>query len=530
MDGVNNAWKDSCRVLLGDEAGDLVTYENYLRKYTEPVFGKVSSISGKNVAVSPDFYLPGAKFIANEEVGEYERQQKALGSRIDFNSLKDLDSLVESVREKAYYCGDVVLGNSKDIELSNRCVNSSFVYKSQEVYDSKYVAYSNSIRYGEYIFGSSYPGETKFCIKGFEVIKATRCLEVVAAHNSFDCAYTGNLDYCTNCMFSFNLRNKNFFIGNNQLSKDTYTKLSEKLREDMLETLKTRKMLPSILDLVSASASEDKRKQPRPSADNASRVSVPPEAELAFQKVTGVVLGAPLKGLEKFSNWLKKYDDFVVASASALSGVPVYAPPVSFYKVFKHNFITFQEAFDHIKPVLDARYLEQPSFSAIQEKLVPLYITPEAVIGDNKNVQMAGAYGYSLNCFYGAFFNQSKNCAYCFWPRQSEYMFGSTQVFSSAFCIKCYNSANLTRCFEVSNSNNCSDCFFCHNCENLSDSMFCFNAKNLRNAVGNVELEKEEYAKIKSMFLTQVLKKIEETNRLDYSIYNIGDGKTTAVI
>ena len=73
----------------------------------------------------------------------------------------------------------------------------------------------------------------------------------------------------------------------------------------------------------------------------------------------------------------------------------------------------------------------------------------------------------------------------------------------------------------MSNSNSCTDCYFCHNCENVHESMFCFNAKNLCHAIGNRELPKEEYLRIKKLMLAEMAGKLLKNKSLEHGIYNI---------
>lgn len=62
----------------------------------------------------------------------------------------------------------------------------------------------------------------------------------------------------------------------------------------------------------------------------------------------------------------------------------------------------------------------------------------------------------------------------------------------------------------------------CHNIEDCQECMFCFNVKSLRYAIGNVEVGKERYLKIKRMVLDEISKKLEKDKNLGISIYNIG--------
>jgi hypothetical protein len=61
---------------------------------------------------------------------------------------------------------------------------------------------------------------------------------------------------------------------------------------------------------------------------------------------------------------------------------------------------------------------------------------------------------------------------------------------------------------------------FCHNCENLQNSMFCFNTKNKNYAIGNVEVGREEYMRIKKMVLDEVNAELDKTGALKRSVFS----------
>ncbi|MFH1785298.1 MAG: hypothetical protein ABH842_02630 [Candidatus Micrarchaeota archaeon] len=246
---INVAWKKTSKVLFGEELGNLGEYETWLLRYVDPFGMKKSALSGKEVIVSSEKVAPGAKFLSLDEIDQY---MNTIGKqKYDINKIKDIDSIIEAVNEKAYYIGNVVLGNSREVQVSNRCINSSFIYKTQDVYDCKFVAYSSVLRFAEYIFGGNAIGEgSKFNIKTFETYKNVRCLETIRNYVASDCYFTGSLENCTNCMFSFNQRNKSYMIGNHQFSPEEYHKLKEKLIGEMREILKARKKLPSLIDII----------------------------------------------------------------------------------------------------------------------------------------------------------------------------------------------------------------------------------------------------------------------------------------
>ena len=257
MNELERAWKNTCNVLLGGEIGELDKYQVYLSRFVDPLSTKKSALSGKQVIVSSDKLPSNARFLAQDEIAQY---LAGIGkAKFDINSIKDIDSATDTLREKAYYVGNVVLGNSQFVESANRCINSSFIYKTQDVYDCKYVAYSSTLRFAEYIFGGSAVGEgSKFNIKTFETYKNVRCMETVRNYVVSDCHFTGNLDGCTNCMFSFNQRLKSNMIGNLEFPRDEYQKLKNKLITDIRETLQSKKTIPSIIEIISDAVREAK--------------------------------------------------------------------------------------------------------------------------------------------------------------------------------------------------------------------------------------------------------------------------------
>lgn len=244
---IDGAWGKTCKALLGDEIGELGRYRNYLAKYADSMEEKKSALSGKQVMVSSGEVCEGAKFISNDECAEY-----LSGARfaLDVNEMKDADSVFGAVAGRLYYSGNLVLGNSEKVERSNRCINTFFVSESTSVYDSKYVAFSSSVRYGEYVFGSNWIGETQFAIRAFDTYKDVRHFETLRTGTSSDCYYTANLEGCSNCMFSFNLRNRSYMIGNVQLSREEYAKRKEKLLEDVRGIMAAKKSVPGIVEMI----------------------------------------------------------------------------------------------------------------------------------------------------------------------------------------------------------------------------------------------------------------------------------------
>ena len=250
---INQAWKETCRVVLGGEIGELQDYEKYLLRYVEPTQTQKSFISAKSVSLAYAPFAKSARFISYDELGLYEKYLSGPGRKLAINSIKDIDSILSAMGEAFAYCGDMHVGNCQDISQSDRCENAQVVYRSNEVYDSKFVACSSLSRFDSFVFGSSWLGESNYLIKCFYTHKLARSMETYRVLVSSDCYYSSNLEGCSDCLFSFNQRNKSRLIGNTAFPAADYAAYKAKLLGEMRDTLKRKKTLPSIISFLGGS-------------------------------------------------------------------------------------------------------------------------------------------------------------------------------------------------------------------------------------------------------------------------------------
>ena len=282
---LNNACQNTCKVLFGKEIGELMEFREYLKRYTDPIEKRKSVLSGKEVTISSKRIPKNAVVIGYEEVEVYENKtagmqldvrkfheftdscdriaghldvrkfqdlRTASGRRpLDINNIKDIDSIIETLGEKACYAGNIVLGNSGHIQSSHRCINTFYAMECQDVYDGKYVAFTTSIRSPEYSFGCCFGGEIQFCIKVLDPHKQMRCFETFHCNVVTDSYYSASLEDCSNCLFSFNQRNKHYLIGNVPLARDKYAALKSKLTKEIADDLERKKSLPSVIEIIS---------------------------------------------------------------------------------------------------------------------------------------------------------------------------------------------------------------------------------------------------------------------------------------
>ena len=70
---------------------------------------------------------------------------------LSINDCKDMDSLLVRGRERASYCGNITIGNSKFVGQSSEMSDSFYVYRSVRISGCKNVAYSQWMRLSENI-------------------------------------------------------------------------------------------------------------------------------------------------------------------------------------------------------------------------------------------------------------------------------------------------------------------------------------------------------------------------------------------
>ncbi len=519
--GVDKVWRDVAKIVLGAEVGELSEYEDWLTEFSGKLLTRKSSISGKEVSFSVPHYSKGAKIASLEEID--------LGKKFDplnINEIKDFDSIISAVKERVQYTGNVVLGNSSYVDGSSSVSNSHFIYKSSTVDGSKYVAHSTYVRFSERAIACTMLGRGNEYVIRVQMARLNkRCFEIWWSNECADCFYSAGIDGCHDCMFSFNLHSKGFRIGNCELSRDKYTKVRKHLREQMAKELETKKRLPSLFDIIGRC----KNKPPIVKSDKKYSLQAKERdkkiMEDSFTKTSSLVLGKPLSGMDNYSEWLDKniLGFFSVSSAMSKKQVLLTYYP-HFDRIPKYRMVSLDEAYaiGEQKKISESDALSI-DWNNIADKIGQVaFITSEKLEGICENLIDCPIVIDSVNCYRCSPCVEAKNCGFCFWPRNSEYIFGSHITLQSSFCLKCHNSVRLRGCFECDSCYDCSNCYYCHNCENVRDSMFCFNVKNKQYAIGNSEVGREKYLQIKKIVLDEILRQIKEAKKPKIDIYQLG--------
>ncbi|MBN2122130.1 hypothetical protein JW721_03675 [Candidatus Micrarchaeota archaeon] len=512
------AWKQTCKVLFGEELGELRDYEKWLLSNVASPREEQSSLSGRNVYLGTHDYCKG-RFIG---LGEADFNKKY--GPLSINEIKDIDSIVSAISERAFYAGNIVLGNSKFIEGCANVFECHYVYGSNNVDHAKNVAYSSNVKEAENLFGCNTIGETKFGIKNYETYKITRSFELWKSSNTSGAYFVFGLDGCSDCMFSFNLQNASYCIGNLHLGKEKYDSIKKKLLSEISGELKKKKTFPSFLDLAKESIQDSDSPIPAFSLPPAREEETDKEAiEDAFRKTTKIVLGRELSNMDSYADYFLLHTWKMDKENSCVSGRKLWVTHyASLESVPRNRLLKWDESFE-IGRRVKLEEGELDSVSSIGKNLHKIaFFCPELEAGENKNNIDTPVHGKSVNSYRSSLTGLGKNYVFSSWARRCNNVIGCTLPYLSDFAINTYYSSRITRGFEVDGSRDCMDLYFSHNCEALQEGMFCFNVKNLRRAIGNAQYSQNEYKKFKGAILEQAADELERTKSLKWDIYNIG--------
>ncbi len=520
-DQVNQKWKSTCRILLGEEIGDMEQYASWLDETRPKIIVKKSSLSGHDCIFAVPYYPNDGQFVRFEELDFSQKY-----SPLDINSIKDLDSLSNAVRERACYAGNIVLGTSQNVEESTGIVDSHYVYKSERFGFSKYIGHSNFATYCEALFAASGCGYSKYCIKPHGSYSIDRCFDVSRTDYSSDIYLSHGLSNCQHCFFCFNLKGMRHCIGNLALPPDKYKSVKDGLVEQVREELVKHKRVRLLIEIANSSEPDYTQLQAL-----AARTLIPPKEgtnikpiEEAWAQTSRLLFGRTPGTLSECVGWLSSNTPEIYHCKSVLSQKPVEVADYSYYPTFPNNRLLSMEETEHAacKLQLTTQEIQQLSMQNAGQMLSNIaYFTSEWRVGKTANIIECPLALESIDCWRNILPIRSKLCAVGYLPRNSEYLFGVNEVRESSHCVRCYQSARLTRCFECDSCRSCEDCLFCHNAEGCSNCMFCFNVKSMRYAIGNVEMKKEEYLRVKKMVLEEMSKRLEKDKSFPLSIFNI---------
>ncbi|MCX6777675.1 MAG: hypothetical protein NT157_02210 [Candidatus Micrarchaeota archaeon] len=515
-ENLNRIWHSTCKVLFGAELDELAEYEEWLAEYLPKSAVRKSHTSGKEVIVARDLYPQDARFVSADELSLNKNYA------LNINEIKDIDSIAGALREKCEYTGNRFLGNSSFVESSDIVIDSQYVYGSTNIEQSSYIYSSYMMRRGsKNVFGSGWTANGEFLLRVVAGINLHRCFESHFVSDSSDLYFCFNCDGCHDMMFSFGQKNKNRMIGNLALPKEKYAQIKAKLVSEVFEKIKKEKRFDSLYALVPDKAPAE---IPRIEMTGKKKETDMRAVEKAFASAFEVVMKRKPPGITELEEWLCR-DTIGLEEVRTPFGdetqVPLDFGIVS--EMPRRRLVTIEESFE-----LGKIALEEKSLSGLDKLVAALdkiaFFSAGYETGENWNIIKSPLILHSANVYKGYESTYSENTGLTSLSLHSKYVYGCNRIIDSQFCLKCYNSLYLARCLELDGCTNCSDSYFLHNCEGLNDAMFCFNLKGGRFKIGNTELPREKYSKVKESLIEQMASELERNKTLRWSIYDIGAG------
>ena len=499
-------FRQCCRIILGSEIGGLEDNREWLQQ-TQIPSRKLGS-----VYVSGDSYSPSAKFIPFSQI-DYSRKI----SPIPIDRLKDIESIIQALQEQFAYAGDIVLGNCSMVEKSTNITDSHYIIGCNSIWGCNNLAYSSFSKNCRYMFGTHDTANSSHMIRSISAggNGSSRVFESRIIGDCSDIYYSHSLYGCSECFFSFFQRGKRHLIGNLELSKDKYLQIKKKLLEEIVQAIKSGKH-------VSIDSMFGQRKIEKPSKGFDLEVS--PELQKAYSITSKLVLGKELD-LESSGQFLTHSLEFYDLSAelSAYSRKPILtARKYMLMDNLGGVFIGHEDELEVAEKKLTPAQAEGISLSTAEESLKGIAFASMALNVKTQGIDYPIVAFNAINSHRTIMPVFTRNTGFCFWPRNSENLFGCSVVFESSFSLRCYGSTGLKRCFEVDSSKNSFGSYYCHNVENVNDSLFCFNSKNLSNAVGNTVVGPERFKKTRAMLQEWVNDNLEKKKEVQITIFNLG--------
>ncbi|MFA6213951.1 MAG: hypothetical protein WC717_01605 [Candidatus Micrarchaeia archaeon] len=241
------------------------------------------------------------------------------------------------------------------------------------------------------------------------------------------------------------------------------------------------------------------------------------DIEQAFQATSKVLFGTEIGKLKEFEPYLQEMLLPYQMKKSCVSGKSVmvsnffYPDGAKFVSQDEISQLKFQPI--NINEIKDIDSL----FAAASERAV---FCGNKQFGRNTNVSEVDNCVDSFHIFHGHNIYNVKYGAYISHMREAEHAFGVSAFPGAIHCIRICEGVGANRCFESYYGTNLSDMYYAFNCIGCSDCIFAFNLRSKRHVIGNLELPKDEYLRLKIKLVAEMADELQRKKRL-FSVADI---------
>ncbi|SRR3989339_354378 len=241
---VDDAYRETCRILFGMETGSLKEIEEWMKTGVPLPSPVKSAITGKEVWITPPPILMNQGFDKSRIVS-FDESDK-ITTPFNSNELNDIElkKMKKILKPVAYYIGNFRYGNYRNVENSSGGGAGQNIYYCDDAFHGiKNVAYCSSVIQCQYTFGSFHSPYSSFCIHIYHSAKLTRCFEMDGCTDCMDSMFCHNSEGLRDCLFCFNAKNLQYAVGNVVVGKAEYERIKKILVEYIVNELKEKKKL-----------------------------------------------------------------------------------------------------------------------------------------------------------------------------------------------------------------------------------------------------------------------------------------------
>ncbi|MFH1470942.1 MAG: hypothetical protein ABIF01_04290 [Candidatus Micrarchaeota archaeon] len=235
---IDDSFQITSKIMFGKELGPLGRFEEWLGRHTATVeirktpFGRETHPPFTSFPFMRD--IDSSRFVTNEEAVELGSLKIDLGAGEEL----DFDGIRKRVERIAYFSPEIVVGACQNIIGSPLAENSMNIYKVVDANFAKNSALSGQVFNSEYIFGSYWMIDSRFCINCYHSAKLTNCFEMDGCLSCRDSMFCHNSENLDNCIFCFNTKSKRYAIGNVEVGREAYLVIKERIMGGLVGEIK----------------------------------------------------------------------------------------------------------------------------------------------------------------------------------------------------------------------------------------------------------------------------------------------------
>jgi hypothetical protein len=237
---VQKAWDSTCRLVLGQEIGDITRYKNWLLRHNIPI-RKVQSVLGSGEIPAASYEnlkaLPDSRYVNIDERVPLTCLLKLTEKEAEALTLSNAGKALSRI---AYITSQFHEGTNLNVY---DCPIVLWSADCEEVHGSvfcKKSAYSTWPRDSEHVFGCAFTYDSSFNIKCYNSFKLKNCFEVDSARSSTGCYYCHNVENCHDALFCSNVKNLRYAIFNKEVGKEEFSRVKQMLLARVAGELKEK--------------------------------------------------------------------------------------------------------------------------------------------------------------------------------------------------------------------------------------------------------------------------------------------------